>query len=271
MTDQVLRSPQSMSDQNFHEIQLSGKQLFFFFMCAVVVAAVIFLLGVSVGRDFRTAPIQTTQAAAEPEPAPPIVAPPPATETAPNELSYAQALQGASDPTKAAPPAPPPEQPSSPPAKREGAAAGAQAPVPPSSSTPAPKTESPVPQAPKTAPKVEPKSNAASEASKSQPANTASARTEPPPKATPAVKSSTPPVDATGEFSLQMGAFNTEAAATSMIANLKRRGYSASLVTLPEKTDVRFRVYVGPYRTRVDAQRAQGRLEKEGFKSLIRR
>lgn len=249
MTDQVLRSPQSMSDQNFHEIQLSGKQLFFFFMCAVVVAAVIFLLGVSVGRDFRTAPIQTAQVASEPEPAPLPAAPPPATETAPNELSYAQALQGGtSDPAKVAPPAPPP--------------------------APVTKTESPAAETPKAVAKAEPPKSepASSDASKSQATKAVPARTETP-KGTPPAKSesSAPPVDATGEFSLQMGAFNTEAAATSMIANLKRRGYSASLVTLPEKTDVRFRVYVGPYRTRVDAQRAQGRLEKEGFKSLIRR
>jgi cell division protein FtsN len=262
MTDQVLRSPQSMSDQNFHEIQLSGKQLFFFFMCAVVVAAVIFLLGVSVGRDFRTAPIQTAQVASEPEPAPPPAAPPPATETAPNELSYAQALQGGtSDPAKVAPPAPPPEPPSSPPARREGAAASAQTAAPASPPAPVTKTDSRAAETPKAVAKAEPPKSepARSDASKSQ--ATKAAKSE----------SSAPPVDATGEFSLQMGAFNTEAAATSMIANLKRRGYSASLVTLPEKTEVRFRVYVGPYRTRVDAQRAQSRLEKEGFKSLIRR
>jgi len=262
-----------MSDQNFHEIQLSGKQLFFFFMCAVVVAAVIFLLGVSVGRDFRTAPIQTAQVGAEPEPAPPLAAPPPATETAPNELSYAQALQGG-DPAKVAPPAPPPEQPSSPPARRDGAAASAQTAAPVSPPAPVTRTESPAAETPKAVAKAEPPKSepARSDASKSQATKAAPARTEPP-KSTPAAKSesSAPSVDATGEFSLQMGAFNTEAAATSMIANLKRRGYSASLVTLPEKTDVRFRVYVGPYRTRVDAQRAQGRLEKEGFKSLIRR
>src|SRR5262245_21800476 len=137
MTDQVLRSPQSMSDQNFHEIQLSGKQLFFFFMCAVVLGSVIFLLVVSVGRVFRTTPIQTTQVASEPEPVAPTAAPPPATQTPPNELSYAQALQGgAADPTKVAPPAPPPEQP---PAK-QNAAASAQTAAPPPASAPAAKT-----------------------------------------------------------------------------------------------------------------------------------
>ena len=39
-----------MSDDEFHEIQLNGKQLVFLFMAATVVAVVIFLCGVMVGR-----------------------------------------------------------------------------------------------------------------------------------------------------------------------------------------------------------------------------
>jgi hypothetical protein len=39
-----------MADQEYREIQLSGKQIVFLFMSLVVVAVVIFLLGVSVGR-----------------------------------------------------------------------------------------------------------------------------------------------------------------------------------------------------------------------------
>ncbi len=44
-----------MTDREFREIQLSGKQLVFLFISAVVVAVVIFLLGVAVGRDVRSA------------------------------------------------------------------------------------------------------------------------------------------------------------------------------------------------------------------------
>jgi hypothetical protein len=51
-----------MTDQNFHEVQLSGKQLFFLFMCAVVLAGVIFIFGVSVGRGVRNASSETAQA-----------------------------------------------------------------------------------------------------------------------------------------------------------------------------------------------------------------
>ena len=42
-----------MSDDAFHEIQLSGKQLVFLFMATTVVSVVIFLCGVLVGRGVR--------------------------------------------------------------------------------------------------------------------------------------------------------------------------------------------------------------------------
>ncbi len=51
-----------MSDEGFHEIQLNGKQLVFLFMAATVVSVVIFLCGVMVGRGVRAQ--QATAAAA---------------------------------------------------------------------------------------------------------------------------------------------------------------------------------------------------------------
>jgi cell division septation protein DedD len=42
-----------MADEGFHEIQLDGKQLVFLFMAATVVSVVVFLLGVMVGRNVR--------------------------------------------------------------------------------------------------------------------------------------------------------------------------------------------------------------------------
>ena len=56
-----------MSDDEFHEIQLNGKQLVFLFMAATVVAVVIFLCGVMVGRGVPTraaAPIDSPEQAA---------------------------------------------------------------------------------------------------------------------------------------------------------------------------------------------------------------
>ena len=56
-----------MSDDEFHEIQLNGKQLVFLFMAATVVAVVIFLCGVMVGRGVPTraaVPINSPEQAA---------------------------------------------------------------------------------------------------------------------------------------------------------------------------------------------------------------
>jgi cell division septation protein DedD len=256
----VLKFDTSMADQSFQEIQLSGKQLFFFFMCAVVLAAVIFLLGVSVGRDFRSGPIESVQAKAEPDN--PVGAVPPPTETGPNELSYAKALQGGDADAKVPPPVPPPakaEAPKETPAKAEAPKAAASEPpkVEPPKAAP-PKTEPPKVEAPKAAPKAD---------VKSEPPKAA------PPAPAPAPPKSEPPAPAASAdgFSLQMGAYSTEAAATSMIADLKRKGHTSTLVTMPVNTDVRFRVYIGPYRSRAEAQRAQSKLAKEGFPSLIKR
>lgn len=98
-----------MSDQGFHEIQLSGKQLVFLFMSAVVLAVVIFLLGVAVGRSVRDAAgdIPVSAEAGSPE----TVVPDDAAGADPNkaadpELSYHELLLGASAGTPATPPAP---------------------------------------------------------------------------------------------------------------------------------------------------------------------
>jgi hypothetical protein len=45
------------SEDGFHEIQLSGKQLVFLFMATTVVSVVIFLCGVLVAFDSRLATI----------------------------------------------------------------------------------------------------------------------------------------------------------------------------------------------------------------------
>jgi len=53
-----------MSDEGLHEIQLNGKQLVFLFMTATVVAVVIFLCGVMVGRGVpaqRGTPVLATE------------------------------------------------------------------------------------------------------------------------------------------------------------------------------------------------------------------
>jgi cell division protein FtsN len=103
-----------MSDQGFHEIQLSWKQLVFLFMSAVVVAVVIFLFGVATGRAVRSSADETPISADAGTTA--TVVPDDATKTDPgkaadSELSYHEMLLGAGttpppDPSKeSAPPA----------------------------------------------------------------------------------------------------------------------------------------------------------------------
>ena len=45
-----------MADEEFHEIQLNGKQLVFLFMAGTVAAVVIFLCGLMVGRNLHVHP-----------------------------------------------------------------------------------------------------------------------------------------------------------------------------------------------------------------------
>jgi cell division septation protein DedD len=104
----------SLSDDGFHEIQLSGKQLVFLFMATTIVAVVIFLCGVQVGRNVRggdrlaaadasdgaAAPAAAPLAASTPTQAaasggPPAAEPPAPAQEADDELSYAKRLQQA--------------------------------------------------------------------------------------------------------------------------------------------------------------------------------
>ena len=115
-----------MSDEGFHEVQLSGKQLVFLFMSAVVLAVVIFLLGVDVGRGVPVA-VADTSVSVDPAPAETSVpedgaAGGRATTAAEPELSYHEMLLGEgafvgtapppmSEPTEAAALAPAPAAP----------------------------------------------------------------------------------------------------------------------------------------------------------------
>lgn len=139
-----------MADQNFHEIQLSGKQLIFLFMCAVVLTVVVFLFGVSVGRQVPATAAQEAETVSVPPPsaaAEPAGQPAGETPAAANEASYMDALQGSTeDPTKAAPPAPVSDEPTT-------VVQVAEAAPPP---VPAKKAAPPPPAGAKAAPKATP-------------------------------------------------------------------------------------------------------------------
>jgi cell division protein FtsN len=74
------------------------------------------------------------------------------------------------------------------------------------------------------------------------------------------------------EYSVQVGAFKTQAAAQSQVAQVKAkdRSYPVSTVTLPESQPLPFKVVVGPYPTLEDANRVAERLKRDGFATIIR-
>lgn len=118
-----------MTDREFHEIQLSGKQLVFLFISLVVMAVVTFLLGVAVGKgvrgDMMDAP---TSAAAVTES---VVPEEPPVQPA-QELGYHDLLAGSgSPPATSGPPPTPPAENTPPPAPEPTPAAAQPAPAAP--------------------------------------------------------------------------------------------------------------------------------------------
>jgi cell division septation protein DedD len=73
-------------------------------------------------------------------------------------------------------------------------------------------------------------------------------------------------------ITLQVAALRTKQDADAMVDVLKARGYPVFLVT-PEyahANDNLFRVLVGPFRTRADADKVHDKLVQEGFKPFIK-
>ncbi len=87
-----------MSDDGFHEIQLNGKQLIFLFMAATVVSVVIFLCGVMVGRGVRSGRGETTPSAELETPAQAAPAP----DRSRARASIERGVEGAGQPADAA-------------------------------------------------------------------------------------------------------------------------------------------------------------------------
>jgi cell division septation protein DedD len=213
------------TDDGFHEIQLSGKQLVFLFMTGTVVTVLIFLLGVQVGRNTRienavvgdagdTANASPPPAAATPSQAvaaggPPAAEPPaPATEPD-DELSYAKRLQSDSAPTeKLKPPA----------------------------SAPAAATPPPTP-----------------------------------PPAASASREATQNGSRPGAWIVQVISLQDRSAAAVIAKRLTGKGYPAFVLDPAPGAPAIYRVQVGGYPDRRDAEQASRRLEKdEQFKPLVR-
>ena len=220
-------------DDGFHEIHLSGKQLVFLFMATTVVAVVIFLCGVQVGRGV---PLQRAQ---EPFADPAAASASPAPQPAP---AAAPAVADAGPPA-AEPPSPAPQGDELSYKQRlEGPAAARE------SLKPAPERLTPERQAPPP-PRAQP-----------QPAAT--------PAAQPAVASGS---GQPGTWVLQVHALRDAKVANGIVQRLSKKGYPAFLVASGAPTSM-YRVFVGRYKDRAEAERVAERLQKEEqFKPWITR
>jgi cell division protein FtsN len=230
-----------MSDDGFHEIQLNGKQLIFLFMAATVVSVVIFLCGVMVGRGVRGGRGETsagaeleTAAQAAPAPAPIAPAPAPASSAAPKGQ--------ANQPT--------------PPVPEEDTSAykdlTADKPKDTALATPAKAQAKPAATAPAPAP---PKAAA----EKAAVAEKAAPKPEPPAP----VDRDKPAAVTSGGYAVQLTALRDRSEADAVVKRLAGKGYPAYVVNpLPGKPPV-YRVQVGRYQNRADADRIATKLQKE--------
>jgi DedD protein len=239
-----------MSDQSVHEIQLNGKQLVFMFMTATVAAVVIFLCGVMVGRGVDTSRGVEAAIAASEVTVDPTVPPAPSSASEPTspgapvaaqeELSYAARLEA---------PEPPPDptvEPVSPPVP--AIAARAEPPAVVAAARPAP-----APAAPRSAPPT----------TRSTPATTR-------PAAAPGAAAATA---AQGDgFVVQVASLRSKAEADAVAKRLSSKGFP-SFVSTPGSAGPRvFRVRVGRYAERREAEAVARRLEtEEQFKPWITR
>ncbi len=213
------------TDEAFREIQLNGKQLFFLFMAVVVVSVVIFLCGVLVGRGVR-------------------------------------AERGAVDAL------------ATPPAATNGATADAVVPAGPPSGTPSTANED----------LSYPSRLAGSEPAReklrapdSAPAAAPTARTQPP---TPAKITTPAPVPAAraaatnaaaaraaepagGGFAIQVAALRQRAEADSVARGLTGKGYPAYVMNPDAGAPAVFRVRVGKFKDRREAESIAAKLQKE--------
>ena len=242
-----------MADEGIHEIQLQGKQLVFLFMAATVVAVVIFLCGVMVGRGV---PVRATSVIGTPEQAsfdtrgaardlPPVravssdsSAPVAAQET----LTYASLLEDPDPPVETLAPA---------------AEFATALPEPVVVAQPAPVAPRPVAvnspavaSAPTTAPTPTP-------TTEPRPALVAPAA---PPVAAPPTTVDATLVEPPGTgFVVQVAAVRQRDEANAMARRLSAKGYPA-FVTVAGPN---FRVRVGKYDDRGEAESVAGRLETE--------
>ena len=241
-----------MSDEGIREIQLKGKQLVFLFMAATVVAVVIFLCGVMVGRGvparavsaintFEAAGFDASGAAETLSPARAVSTDRGTPVTAQETLAYASLLEDPDPPAETL-------------ALVEEAATAVREPV--VVAQPAPAAPPTPPPAAVNAPAV---ATVAAPAVEARPARAL-------PVTPPRVAAASPVnVDATlaeplgTGFVVQVAAVRQRTEANALARRLSAKGYPA-FVTIAGSN---FRVRVGKYDDRREAESVAGRLSKE--------
>jgi DedD protein len=235
--------PMTTPDEGVREIQLSGKQLVFLFMAVTVVSVVIFLCGVLVGRGVQTrsnglvdGPVMAESGAVDDAGAPAATEPAANTPTPRADVTFPDRLDKNETPAEKLVPR------KEPPAKAP--AASATTPAAPTPSAPAPATAA----APAAAPAAAAKSAAD--------------------RPTPGI-----PTEPRGTgYAIQVAAFSGRGEAETIVKRLAGKGYSAYLVTPQAGQPPMFRVRVGKFTARADAERVATRLEREEqFKPWITR
>ena len=222
-------------EDSFREIQLSGKALVFVFMAGVVILVTVFLMGLLVGRGVlatRGPAGAATTAAAEVEPPAP-----PAAASGPSSTSPATAGEKLSYAERLG---------SAEPAKEQLKAAAATAPAPPAT-PPTPKAES---------------------------APTPSGGSPPRPEVATAESRRSSPAAARAEadvgFAIQVAALREKDEADVIVKRLAGKGYPAYVVAPAKGAPSVFRVRVGKYKERGEADTVAARLQKdEQFKPWI--
>jgi cell division septation protein DedD len=259
-------------DEGFHEIQLNGKQVVFLFMAATVVSVVIFLCGVLVGRGVRAD--RTLLADAAPVSAVAETTPPPQPQPAPAPAS----TPAASDPRSAAPPPGVDElsyfnrlETKTPPREQLKPVADRPAVEKPAADTPVkpvtpvtPVKETVRPQ--KVAERAAPVKPAAARPVTDTTAAAKPVQEKPVEKLVPDQIISAPgpaalePRDA---FAVQIAALNVRGEAEAIAKRLNSKGYAAYVLVPSEGTPSVYRVRIGKFPTRREAETVAAKLKKE--------
>ena len=225
------------TDDGFHEIQLSGKQLVFLFMATTVVSVVIFLCGVLVGRGVRGETVSAAASTSPPAAASgPMASTPASTPSdappAENPLSYKERLESEKPTVETLKPA-----------KAE------PAPAPVAAATPPP----PVDAAPAPA---QPEATVAKQVEAKQ------ADKEKTPQGT--TGASEVSAKKSGIWAVQVVALTDQAAANAVVQRLSSKGYPAFIVKPQPTSPVQnYKVQVGKFDDRSQAEQVAGRLKRE--------